>query len=228
MDTPTGTHGKATSAMRRYAAEIFRLQEDRPYVSLSDLANQVDSSLQAVSRMISRLKESGYLEHEPYRGVRLTESGRQIALPAIRRHRLVEVFLVRVMEFGWHEVHDYSDRFELGVNQRIEDRIYELCGHPTRCPHGEPIPSREGVMPEVHDASLVEMQTGKEYLVSRVRVHEPEKLRYLGELGLYPQTRLGLVGFGPFQGPVRIRLNRQELILSHELAAALFVEPAGP
>lgn len=88
---------KITLAMRRYAAEIYRLQEDRPYVGLTELAEHVDASLQAISRMLGRLKEAGYVEHEPYRGVRLTEDGERIAMPAIRRHRLVENFLVNVM-----------------------------------------------------------------------------------------------------------------------------------
>jgi DtxR family Mn-dependent transcriptional regulator len=213
-----------TAAMGRYAAEIYRLQEDKEYVSLSDLGEHIHTSLQAISRMIGRLKEGGYLVHEPYRGVRLTAAGERIALPAIRRHRLVEVFLVRVMGFGWDEVHDFSDRFELGVDQLIEDRIFEVAGRPTRCPHGEPIPSKDGVMPVLSDASLVSKEVGRLYALSRVRVHDPEKLRYLGELGLVPQAKFKLLSIAPFSGPVRVQLDRQELVLSHELAAALFVE----
>ena len=213
-----------TFTMRRYAAEIFRLQEGREYVGLSDLAEPIDASFQAISKMLGKLKEAGYLEHEPYRGVRLTESGMHIALPAIRRHRLGEVFLVRVMGFGWHEVHDYSDRFELGIDQRLEDRMDELCGHPARCPHGEPIPSREGIMPVVKDDSLVNRPAGSEYIISRVRIHDPEKLRYIGELGLYPGAHLALVSIAPFNGPVRIKIGRQEEILSYELASVLYVE----
>jgi len=211
--------------MKRYAAEIYRLQEDREFVGVSDLADHIDASLQAISRMIGRLKEMDFLEHEPYRGVRLTPAGEVIALPAIRRHRLVEVFLVNVMGFGWHEVHDYSDQFELGVNQIIEDRMFEISGRPARCPHGEPIPTKDGRMPVLHDASLTSFKPGNKYVLSRVRVHDPEKLLYLGELNLYPQARLELLSLAPFNGPVRIRLGRQEIVLSYELAAALFVEP---
>jgi DtxR family transcriptional regulator, Mn-dependent transcriptional regulator len=215
---------KATPAMRRYAAEIYRLQEDRAYVNLTELSGHIDASLQAISKMIAKLKEGGFLEHEPYRGFRLTEAGMQIALPAIRRHRLGEVFLVRVMGFGWHEVHDYSDQFELGIDQRLEDRMDELCGSPTRCPHGEPIPSKEGVLPAIKDATLVSMPTQKEYRISRVRIHDSEKLYYLGEFALYPGTTFTLETIAPFHGPVRIRVSKSEVILSYELAAALYVE----
>lgn len=212
-----------TEAMRRYAAEIYRLQESQDYVSISELAEHICVSFQAISRMISRLKKGGYIIHEPYRGVRLTREGEIIALPAIRRHRLIEVFLVRIMEFGWHEVHDVTDQFELGINDLLEQRIDELLDHPTRCPHGEPIPTLDGEMPVIRDASLVESEAGRDYRISRVRVHDPEKLQYLGELGLYPGNQFRALSFAPFNGPVHILMDRHEIVLSYELAAALFV-----
>ena len=214
-----------TPTMRRYAAEIYRLQEDRDYVSLSDLSEHVNASTQAISRMIGRLRDDGFLVHEPYRGVHLTEHGEKIAMPAIRRHRVVEVFMVRVLGFGWDEVHDHADRFELGIDDAIEDRIFEVAGSPARCPHGEPIPSKDGVMPVLQDASLVEMQRGESYRLSRVRIHDPEKLHYLGELGLYPGVCFDYISQAPFEGPLRIRKGRDEIILSNDLAAGLFVEP---
>lgn len=213
-----------TDAMRRYAAEIYRLQEDQEYVSISELSEHIYVSLQAISRMVGRLKKGGYIIHEPYRGVRLTHEGETIALPAIRRHRLIEVFLVRVMGFGWHEVHDVSDQFELGINNQLEQRIDEILGYPSRCPHGEPIPSPDGEMPAVQDASLVESKVGKTYRISRVRVHDPDKLLYLGNLGLYPGAEFSVLSFAPFSGPVHIQMDHKDIVLSYELAAALFVE----
>lgn len=213
-----------TDAMRRYAAEIYRLQEEQEYVSISELSEHIYVSLQAISRMVGRLKNGGYIIHEPYRGVRLTRAGEVIALPAIRRHRLIEVFLVRVMGFGWHEVHEVSDKFELGISDLLEQRIDEILEHPTRCPHGEPIPSADGEMPTIHDASLVESQVGAKHRISRVRVHDPEKLLYLGNLGLYPGAEFSVLSFAPFSGPVHIQMDGKQIVLSHELAAALFVE----
>ena len=213
-----------TSAMRRYVAEIYRLQDEKDYAGLSEIAEGVNASLHAASRMLNRLKKGGFIHHEPYRGVRLTPKGIEMAMPAIRRHRLVEVFLVRLMKFGWDEVHDMADRFELGLNQVLEERIDELVGYPTRCPHGEPIPSREGVMPAVHDQSLSEVETGLQCLLSRVKIHEPDKLRYLAELGLVPGAQFRLVSRAPFNGPLRIAMSRQEIVIGHELAAGLYVE----
>lgn len=216
-----------TPAMRRYAAEIYRLQEDRPQVGLSEIAEHVDASPQAVSRMLQRMKEAGLIDHEPYRGVRLTVEGERVSLPALRRHRLAEVFLVQVMGFGWDEVHELCDHFERGVNDPIEDRMDELAGHPTRCPHGEPIPSRDGVMPVVEDRSLVECPAGETYVLSRVRTHDPERLRYLATHGLTPRTRFEYLSAAPFSGPLRVRVGAAEHVLGHDLAAALFVETSG-
>ena len=215
----------STPAMKRYAAEIYRLQQDIPYVSLSDLSESAAASLQATSRMVGRMKEKGYLDHEPRRGMRLTAEGERLAMPALRRHRLVEVFLVGVMKFGWDEAHDLSDKFELGINDLLEDRLDEISGHPTRCPHGEPIPSKEGIMPVVNDVSLAQLQPVKRCLISRVRTHDPEKLRYFAELGLLPQVEFELQFRAPFNGPFRIHTREEEHVLGYDMAAALFVEP---
>lgn len=211
-------------AMRRYAAEIYRLQQDYPEVKLSDLSEHVDASTQAVSRMIRRMKKGGYLVHEPYRGVRLTPEGESIAMPALRRHRLIEVFLVKVMEYDWSKAHELSDVFELGVNQELEDRIDELTGHPTRCPHGEPIPTRDGVMPQVRDRCLLELETGMEGAISRVRTHDHDKLRYIAELGLLPGKGLTLLSRAPFRGPLRVQLNGHEQVIGYEIASTLWIE----
>jgi len=215
----------ATPAMKRYAAEIYRLQEDHPSVGLSDLSEVADVSVQAATRMVGKMKERGYLEHEPYRGVKLTEEGEKIAMPALRRHRLVEVFLVEVMNFDWNEAHDLSDELELGINDVLEERIDKITGHPTRCPHGEPIPSPEGVMPEVHDLSLVNVEPPQRCRMSRVRTHDPEKLTYIKELGLVPGVTFEILSRAPFEGPLRIRMAREETVLGYDLAATLYVTP---
>lgn len=216
----------ATPAMRRYAAEIFRLQQDAPYVGLSELSESVKASLQAVSRMAARMKDMQYLEHEPYRGVRLTPKGEHVAMPALRRHRLVEVFLVRVMKYGWDEAHDLSDTFELGIDDHIEDRLDEITGHPTRCPHGEPIPTKDGVMPVLNDVPLIDVPSGSDCVVSRVRTHDMEKLKYIGELGLVPGIPFHLLSCAPFKGPLRLQMSPQDHVIGYELAASLWVEVA--
>jgi len=215
-----------SAAMQRYAAEIYRLQEDHEQVSLSLLGSHVESSAQAISIMVKRLNKSGYLVHEPYRGVRLTPAGEKIAMPALRRHRLTEVFLVQIMKYDWAAAHELSDVFERGVNEELEERMDHLTGHPTRCPHGEPIPSKAGVMPVVKDMPLIDAPSGSDCIISRVRTHNMEKLNYIGELGLVPGTPFHLLSCAPFKGPLRLQMKPQDHVIGYELAVSLWVEVA--
>jgi len=213
-----------TTAMRRYAAEIYRLQQDSPTVGLAELSKHAESSQQATARMVSRMKKLGFLEHEPYRGVRLTRAGEQIAMPALRRHRMVEVFLVKVMGYDWASAHTLSDVFERGINDELEDRIDLLSGHPTRCPHGEPIPSKAGVMPVVKDEPLLDVPSGSDCVVSRVRTHDLEELHYIAELKLIPGVPFHLLSCAPFRGPLRLQMKPHDPVIGYELAASLWVE----
>jgi len=211
-------------AMRRYAAEIYRLQQDHEQVPLSLLSTHVEASAQAISTMVKRLSKSGFLTHEPYKGVRLTKDGEKIAMPSLRRHRLTEVFLVKVMQYDWASAHELSDVFELGVNDEIEDRMDELAGHPTRCPHGEPSPSKDGVMPKVKDEALIEVPSGSDCVISRVRTHDPDKLRYIAEIGLVPGTPFHLFSCAPFKGPLRLQMKPQDHLIGYELSSSIWVE----
>lgn len=216
-----------SKAQQHYLAELYRLQQDCDgHVSLSALAETMDASIQAVSRMVRRLKESGLLLQEPYQGVLLTAEGARQAMPAIRRHRLIEAFLVRVMGFGWDEAHELTDHMELGVNEALEDRMDALAGYPTRCPHGEPIPSKAGVMPALSDRCLLDRQPGDRLRISRVRTRDAAKLQYIAGLGLFPAVELRFVAQAPFGGPLRLAFGGQEHVIGRELAAALWVEDA--
>ncbi len=216
----------ATDSMQEYLAEAFRIayyQPDSRYVSTSALAEELHVSAPAVTRMVQRLKQAGFLDHEPYRGIRLTEAGEREALANIRRHRLVERFLVDVMGFGWHEVHDDADDMGLVVSDVLVDKMDEMSGYPKRCPHGEPIPSADGLMPRVIDYPLSEVEVERDYVISRVHTHDPHKLRYFSELRLEPGKRFRLVMRAPFKGPLQLQVDGQTHFLGHELAGTLRV-----
>jgi DtxR family Mn-dependent transcriptional regulator len=117
-----------------------------------------------------------------------------------------------------------ADTFERGINDKIEDRMDELAGRPTRCPHGEPIPSKDGIMPVVKDISLIDVPSGSDCVISRVRTHDMEKLHYIGELGLVPGVPFHLLSCAPFKGPLRLQMKPQDHLIGHELAASLWVE----
>jgi DtxR family Mn-dependent transcriptional regulator len=209
--------------MREYLAEIYRLQEDQPTVSTTSLADRLNVSAPAVPRMLKRLKSAGFVKHIPYQGVELTELGQTEALREIRRHRILEVFLVHIMEFTWDEAHEHADDLGQGLNNKLSERMFEMTGRPTRCPHGEPIPDAEGNLPELNDICIVNLSVGHKGEVSRVRTHEPEKLRYFASLGLIPGAALEIVARAPFNGPIRLRIGREEDVLGMELAKSLWV-----
>lgn len=181
-------------------------------------------SLQAASRMIRQMVEKGYLEHEPYKGVRLTPAGQAIALQVIRRHRILEVFMVKIMGFGWDEVHDMVDMLERGVEDKLINRMDEMAGYPKRCPHGEPIPSKDGIMPVIDDKPLSEWPEKSEARVSRVKTHDPEKLRYFESVNLVPGNHLTITAHSPFNGPVHLTCEGSSFVLGSELAGELYVE----
>jgi DtxR family transcriptional regulator, Mn-dependent transcriptional regulator len=222
-DTLPPSVDEITPAMQDYLAEIYRLGIGEIWVSTTALAERLHVTGPAVVRMVRRLHDHGLVDHQPYQGVHLTPLGRTQALLSIRRHRLVERFLVDVLKFGWHEVHDEADELQKGINQRLEDRIDELMEHPATCPHGDPIPTREGIMPEFGDIPLAVVPPGTEGVISRVKTREPEKLQYVAEIGLVPGTTFKLVNRAPFNGPLRLKVGRDEQVIGAELAAAFWV-----
>jgi DtxR family transcriptional regulator, Mn-dependent transcriptional regulator len=215
-----------SAAMQEYLAETYRLayyQGDEQHVSTSALAKVLNVSDPAVTRMVQRLRDAGYLVHEPYRGVRLTPAGAAEALKNIRRHRVVERFLTDVMQFGWHEVHEPADALGATVSDVLVERMAVMAGNPRRCPHGEPIPTRDGVMPRVVDYPLTEADERVEWVVSRVNSHEAEVLHYLDSLGLKTGAVFTLAERAPFNGPLRLLIDGKEHHIGHELARVLRV-----
>ena len=212
-----------SAAMREYLAEIYRLQEYSPTVSTTSLADRLNVSPPAIPRMLKRLQSAGYVKHVPYQGVELTGRGREEALREIRRHRILEVFLVSVMGFTWDEAHEHADDLSAGLNDRLAERMAEMAGQPQRCPHGEPIPDRDGRLPLVNDVCIVNLGVGHKGAVSRVRTHEPEKLQYFASLGLIPGTALEIMGRAPFNGPMRLRIGREDVVIGYELMKSLWV-----
>ena len=216
-----------SAAMQEYLAEAYRLAyyqvASNGVVSTSDLAQMMRVTDAATSKMIKRLAEEGYVKRQPYQGIHLTPKGEHAALMNIRRHRLVERFLVDVMQFGWHEVHDDADELGAVVSDWVVDRMEQLAGYPRRCPHGEPIPSADGKMPRVVDYPLNEIGVGRTVVISRVNTHEADKLAYIGSLGLLPGTRLTLVERAPFHGPLQLDVNGVLCVVGYELAGVMRV-----
>jgi DtxR family Mn-dependent transcriptional regulator len=215
---------KITPIMREYLGEIYRLERSTEGVSTSALAERLEVSPSAVARMLRRLDAAKMLKHVPYQGVQLTPDGQREALASIRRHRLLEVFLVNVMGFRWDEVHEQAHGLQLTISDAFEDRMDVLAGHPTHCPHGDPIPTKDGQMAGTNDVPLSDVSANTAAVLRRVKTDDGEKLRYLEELGLVPGVAVRVVHRAPFNGPLRLQANGQDHVIGAELAKALRVE----
>ena len=221
----TAQQSQPSATMREYLAEIYRLQEDSPTVSTTSLADRLHVSAPAVPRMLKRLKSAGFVKHVPYQGVELTPLGREEALRELRRHRVLERFLVDVMGFTWSEAHDHADDLGQGLNDMLVERMFEMTGRPTNCPHGEPIPTITGDIPDVSDVPLVNASIGYTGRITRVRTRVPDVLDYLADNALVPNTQFEVVGRAPFNGPLSIRIGRETVTIGAELAQTLWVVP---
>ncbi|HKL88901.1 MAG TPA: metal-dependent transcriptional regulator, partial [Salinibacter sp.] len=145
-----------------YLKAIYKLEErdGSPPVSTGDVAQSMEVSSASASNMIKRLDELGFLTYEAYEGATLTDPGRTVALEVIRHHRLLELYLKEVMGFSWDEIHEEAEILEHHISERFETRIEEMLGHPTRDPHGHPIPDRDGTVDELPTRSLADLTEG--------------------------------------------------------------------
>ena len=225
-----GTEGPGT-ALRSWLAQIWRLAERRrhtesDWVGTGDLGDSMHASPPVVNRMVTRLRRDGLLRHEPYHGVRLTDEGRRVALLELRRQRIAEVFLERVMGFAWHEVYTEATQMCSGLDDLLVERMAEMSGRPRRCPHGEIIPAQDGDLTPMEDCPLSDVESkGGALRVTRVLTREPDRLEYLAALGLRPDTELEVIHIAPFEGPLQLRIGREYRIIGHSLAELICVAP---
>lgn len=221
-----------TPAVEDYLKAIWMLQQIEVPVSTSRIAERLGLTPAAVTAMAKRLAEQELLRHEPYYGVRLTPAGELAALRIIRRHRVLELFLVEVVGYGWDRVHEEAERLEHAASDELIERLARLLGEPERDPHGSAIPTVRGEMDADPSSALAEIEPGARVRVLEVQVHDPEQLRYLGSLGLYPDTRVEVAEAAPFEGPISLRIEGAQRVIAHTLAERIRVvpvedEPAG-
>lgn len=159
-------------------------------VSLSELSRRAQQKNSTTSEAIKRLQSRGLVEHEPYSGVRLTELGARLAVTMIRRHRLIETFLVETLGYTWDEIHADADLLEHAATDRFIDRIDALLNFPTRDPHGDPIPSADGRVEDLGVMSLAECTPGQPVIIEQVNDEDPELLRYLAAHDISPGSKV--------------------------------------
>jgi DtxR family Mn-dependent transcriptional regulator len=214
-----------TPAVEDYAKAIFSLESrSTEPVSTNALAERLGITPGSVSAMLKRLGELGVITHEPYRGVRLTDDGRRIALEVIRHHRLIESFLADALGMPWDRVHAEAEVLEHVLSEDLEELIAAKLGHPTVDPHGDPIPSADLELQEPATARMESLEPGDEGLFVRVSDSDPEMLRYLADRGIAPGERFAVRDRQPFGGPLFVVFGEREHAIGGKLAGAMRVE----
>jgi DtxR family transcriptional regulator, Mn-dependent transcriptional regulator len=210
-------------SVQEYLQAVYRLQVKHAPVSTTELAAHLAVAPASVTGMVRKLHRQGLVEHVPYQGVSLTPAGQQEALRLLRIHRLWELFLVEVLGVPWDEVHAEAHRLEHATSERLADRLAEFLEQPHTDPHGQRIPSRDGALPSRDTLPLSRVGIGQVVTLAEVPDGDPDLLRYLGDLALYPGAEIQVVAVAPFDGPLTIRLGKSEQVLGRELATQLLV-----
>lgn len=216
-----------TRSAEDYLKAIYHLTDGGRVAGTNDLAQALDLAPASVSGMLRRLAEQGLVEHEPYKGVTLAPEGRRIALRMLRRHRLIEAYLVAYLGYTWDTVHDEAERLEHAVSDTLVERMAKVLGNPLEDPHGDPIPGPDGSLAELVYVPLADVPVGEMAEIRRVHTSQPDRLRYIGTAGLTPGTRVKVVAREPFQGPIRLEIGEREQIIGHELASMLLCTRPG-
>src|SRR5262249_10902064 len=172
---------------------------------------------------LKTLSESGLAEYAPYEGARLTEAGRTLALGVLRRHRLIELFLVRTLSLSWDEVHAEAENMEHAVSDLLVDRIYAYLGYPAADPHGDPIPKADGTVAGSPGGRLSQLSAGTRFRVVRVIDQSPEFLRYLTDTGLILQAQGKVIANRAESGTITVEVAGQQTTLAHNVADRLLV-----
>ena len=214
-----------SQAVEDYVKAIYLLEQSEGKVTTKALALALDVAAPSVTAMIKRLHAMHLVRHTRYRGVTLTAAGKRMALEVIRHHRLLELYLVEAMGLPWDQVHEEAERLEHVISEELEERIAELLGHPVADPHGDPIPTKEGEVKQPAYVPLSELNPGTDAIIQRITAQTPDKLRYLGKLGLFPKVKVTLLEKAPFGGPMSLKVGGAECTLGEELARQIYVHP---
>ncbi|EIF00555.1 Mn-dependent transcriptional regulator [Saccharomonospora glauca K62] len=222
-----GASNRRSASIEDYLRAIYGLEERGEDVTNTSLAARLAVSPSSASGMVTKLSQQGLVEHVPYRGIELTPDGRLLARSVLRRHRLIEAYLVSELGYTWDEVHAEADLLEHVVSDRLVERIAAKLGNPVRDPHGDPIPAVDGSVEEVSTKLLEDLPAGTVGEIVRVWDTDPELLRYLSDRAIGLGQRIEVLERQPFGGPIVVRVGQPPSDTTHalgrEIAQALSV-----
>jgi DtxR family transcriptional regulator, Mn-dependent transcriptional regulator len=213
-----------SEAVQDYLKAIYKLEERGGAVSTTALAEEMDVAAASATGMVKKLAGLKLVRHNPYQGVVLTKAGEKMALEVIRHHRLLELYLAEALGYSWDRVHEEAERLEHVISEEFEEKIFEALGRPTRDPHGDPIPAKDGTLVAGNHERLSDMEPGATVVIRRVSDSNAEVLRYLGERGLVPETAVQVTDKAPFNGPLTVKAGETSHVLGRDLASQIHVE----
>jgi DtxR family Mn-dependent transcriptional regulator len=223
MPKTAGSQLELSAAIQDYAKAIYTLESRVGIASTTALAERLGVRPASVSGMLKKLDALGLIVHENYRGARLTESGRKVALEVLRHHRLLELYLAERLGMAWDSVDAEAEVLEHVLSEELEEVIAADLGNPTLDPHGDPIPDRELAIVDVESRSLDALEPGDAGRFVRVSDSDPEMLRFLAEQGIAPGAEFELIEKQPFDGPLFVRFGDEVHVLGATLARAMRV-----
>lgn len=215
-----------SQSVEDYLKAIYKLEStlDGKGVPTSKLAKEMKVANASVTNMVKRLSNLGMVTYKSYYGSKLTETGRKIALEMIRHHRLLELYLAEMLGYSWDQVHDEAEKLEHYISEQFEDKISELLNDPKFDPHGDPIPTKDGMMPELGLKVLSRREENISLEVRRVKNQTPELLRYLDDYGLTPGAEVIIKKKEPFDGPLELIVDGNPVTLGYKIASDILVK----
>jgi DtxR family Mn-dependent transcriptional regulator len=217
-----------SSTVENYLKAIHQGQSalgpDQRLVPMGQVASALGVTPGTATTMVKALAESGLAEYEPYSGVRLSASGERLAGLVLRRHRLVELFLVQVMGMSWADVHDEAEQLEHAVSERLIDRIDEMLGRPSHDPHGDPIPDQDGAITTRHLDSLLTCPLATPLRVTRITDQDPAFLRFIENNGLKPGEPIEVASRDDAADAVVLQQKTRPIVIGARAASKLLVE----
>lgn len=213
-----------SQAVQDYLKTIYKLQDVEDVVSTTSIAKEMNISGASVTGMLKKLSAMKLVDYNSYKGVRLTDDGVKIALEILRHHRLLELYLKESLGFSLAKVHDEACRLEHYVSDEFVEKIDSLLGYPQYSPLGNPIPSKEGVLPDNTSTSLVNVDLNKKYKIKRISDENNDMVDYFEKMGMLPGVEITVLTRAPFNGPMTIVYNDHEEIIGYEVAKNIFVE----
>ncbi|HET6780941.1 MAG TPA: metal-dependent transcriptional regulator [bacterium] len=212
-----------TQAIEDYMKAIYKLQQEGAAATTNAIAERLDVAPASVSNMLKKLARLRLVEHTPYHGVQLTDGGQKVALEVIRHHRLIELYLARNLGISLDKVDEEAERLEHVISEELEERIAQSLGEPTRDPHGDPIPTREGDVEDLHHPVLADLGPGQTGIVSRVSDRDPAVLRDLASERLLPGESVRVVAVHD-DGALSVETKKGTRRVRSDLAKAVFIE----